>query len=63
MNAVQINEYGGVDVLTVKNDVPEPTLKAGQVLVENHAASINPVDWKIRAGYMKELHLSNFLSH
>lgn len=55
MKAVQINSYGGIEVLEINENTPIPTPQKGQVLVENHAASINPVDWKIRAGYLKEM--------
>lgn len=55
MKAIQINKYGGNEVLEINNNVPKPTPSKGQVLVEVHAASINPVDWKIRAGYLKEI--------
>lgn len=54
MKAVQINSYGGVDVLQVNDDVPKPVVGEGQVLVEVYAASLNPFDWKLREGYAKE---------
>lgn len=55
MKAVQINTYGGIDVLEINENVPKPTPSKNQVLVEVHAASINPIDYKIRAGYLKEM--------
>lgn len=55
MKAAQINSYGGVEVLEINDNASVPTPQKGQVLIENHAASINPVDWKIRAGYLKEM--------
>ena len=55
MKALQIRRYGGKDVLELNQNVAKPVAGEGQVLVEAHAASINPVDWKIRAGYLKEM--------
>ncbi len=55
MKAVQINAYGTNDVLEISENAPKPSLKQGQVLVEDHVASFNPFDWKIRAGYLKEM--------
>ncbi len=54
MKAVQINSYGGYEVLQINENAVEPVSKKGQILVEVHAASINPFDWKIRKGYLKE---------
>jgi alcohol dehydrogenase len=55
MKAIQINAYGGADVLEVNTTAAKPSLKPNQILVENHAASINPIDWKVRAGYLKDM--------
>jgi NADPH:quinone reductase-like Zn-dependent oxidoreductase len=54
MKAVQYSNYGGIDVLKVVTDVDKPVIHDGQVLVEIEAASINPVDYKVRLGYMKD---------
>ncbi len=53
MRAVQISAWGGPEVVAV-NNVPEPTLGAGQVRVAVAATGVNPVDWKIREGHMKD---------
>jgi NADPH:quinone reductase-like Zn-dependent oxidoreductase len=50
MKAVRLYEYGGPENLKVEDDVPEPTLTADSVLVAAAAASVNPIDWKIRSG-------------
>ena len=54
MRALQIAQYGGKDVLALNQNAPKPVTGNRQVLIEVHAASINPIDWKIRAGYLKE---------
>jgi NADPH:quinone reductase-like Zn-dependent oxidoreductase len=54
MKAVRFHEYGGPEVLKYE-DAPKPEPAAGEVLVRVHAAGINPLDWKIRAGFLKEM--------
>jgi NADPH:quinone reductase-like Zn-dependent oxidoreductase len=49
MKAVVIDGFGGVDQLHIQN-VDEPPVGRGEVLVRVHATSINPVDLKIRDG-------------
>jgi NADPH:quinone reductase-like Zn-dependent oxidoreductase len=51
MKAIQYTEYGSADVLQMV-DVPSPDVAAGQVKIDVRALSINPLDWKIRAGAM-----------
>ncbi|CAF0843561.1 unnamed protein product [Adineta steineri] len=54
MKAAQQNGYGDArNVLTLRDDVPVPReLSSKQILVRVHAASINPVDWKVLNGNM-----------
>jgi NADPH:quinone reductase-like Zn-dependent oxidoreductase len=53
MRAVRFHEYGPPSVLVVDEiDRPEP--KAGDVLIQVHAAGVNPIDWKMRAGYLQQ---------
>lgn len=54
MKAVVINEYGSKDNL-VEQDVQKPSPEKNQVIVELKATSINPIDWKLREGYLKEM--------
>lgn len=49
MQAIYQQRYGGSDVLTF-GELPQPTIKPHQVLVEVHATSVNPRDWLIRSG-------------
>ncbi len=49
MFALQFDEYGGPEVLRV-GEAPEPHAGPGQVRVVVRAASVNPIDWKIRSG-------------
>ncbi|SFB21302.1 NADPH:quinone reductase [Lentibacillus halodurans] len=53
MKAVVIHQYGGTDQL-VEEEVPNPVIADDQVLVELHATSVNPIDWKVREGYLQE---------
>ena len=50
MKAVRIYAYGGPETLTYEQDVPEPTIGADEILVETTAASVNPINWKVRSG-------------
>ena len=53
MKAVRFDEYGGVDVLEVR-DVEDPVAGPGRVLVAVKAAGINPGEISIREGRLHE---------
>ncbi len=55
MKVVQINKYGSNDVVEIIKNLPKPTLIPSKVLVEIHSAGVNPVDWKIREGYLQQM--------
>ncbi|HZG05736.1 MAG TPA: NADP-dependent oxidoreductase [Streptomyces sp.] len=51
MKAIALEKYGGPDDLTLL-DLPDPKVGPDSVLVRVKAAGVNPVDWKIGAGYL-----------
>ncbi|POX40237.1 alcohol dehydrogenase [Streptomyces sp. Ru73] len=51
MKAITANKYGDPDVLEL-TDQPDPKLGPDSVLIRVKAAGVNPVDWKILAGYL-----------
>ncbi len=52
--AIQFSAYGGPDVLSV-NRIVAPAARAGEVVIDVHAASVNPIDWKVRAGVLRNI--------
>src|SRR5258705_1549445 len=53
MKAIRIHNYGGPEALQYE-DAPRPEPQVGEVLVRVHAAGVNPIDWKVREGHMKD---------
>jgi len=53
VKAYGFNSYGGPEVQQFL-ELDEPTPLAGEVLIQVKAAGVNPMDWKIRAGYLRE---------
>src|ERR1700719_4928770 len=54
IKAVRIAQYGGSDQLKYE-EAPLPEIGPGHVLAKVRYAGVNPVDWKIREGYMKQV--------
>ena len=54
MKAVLLHGYGGVDQLHYEEDAPDPVPGPGEVLVRVISTSVNPMDYKIRQGLMKD---------
>src|ERR1700693_473612 len=50
MKAVVLHEYGGPEKLNFEDNVPEPQISGSTVLIAAAAASVNPIDWKLRSG-------------
>jgi NADPH:quinone reductase-like Zn-dependent oxidoreductase len=60
MKAVAIHSFGGPDVLSFE-EMPKPEPRQNEVLIRIRAAGVNPVDWKIREGYMGEVQLPSIM--
>lgn len=53
MRAIQVRNYGGPEELKLEEKSrPEP--QAGEALLRVHAAGVNPIDWKLCSGSMKD---------
>src|ERR1700681_4938608 len=59
MRAVRVSGYGGPEQLKLEQ-VERPRPQAGEVLLRVHAAGVNPIDWKIRQGFLKEFMPTTF---
>jgi NADPH:quinone reductase-like Zn-dependent oxidoreductase len=59
MKAVVVHQYGGPEVLKFE-EYPDPVAGPGEVLVRVAAASVNPIDYKRRAGLTKDFYPLQF---
>jgi NADPH:quinone reductase-like Zn-dependent oxidoreductase len=59
MKAIVVHEYGGPEVLKFE-EYPDPVPGQGEVLVRVAAASVNPIDYKRRAGLTKDFYPIKF---
>jgi len=59
MKAIVLHQYGGPDMLKFE-DYPDPVPGPGEVLVRVAAASVNPIDYKRRAGLTKDFYPMHF---
>ncbi len=59
MRAIVVHQYGGPEVLKFE-DYPDPVTGPGEVLVRVAAASVNPIDYKRRAGLTKDFYPMQF---
>ena len=58
MRGIAYDEFGGPEVLTLRDDLPDPPVGPDTVLVRVHGAGVNPVDTGIRQG-----NLAGFFPH
>jgi NADPH:quinone reductase-like Zn-dependent oxidoreductase len=59
MKAVVVHQYGGPEVLKFE-EYPDPVPGNGEVLVRVAATSVNPIDYKRRAGLTKDFYPLKF---
>ncbi len=59
MKAIVVHQYGGPEVLKFE-EYPDPVAGPGEVLVRVAAASVNPIDYKRRAGLTKDFYPMTF---
>lgn len=59
MKAIVVHQYGGPEVLKFE-EYPDPTPDAGEVLVRVAASSVNPIDYKRRAGLTQDFYPIKF---
>jgi NADPH:quinone reductase-like Zn-dependent oxidoreductase len=59
MKAIVVHQYGGPEVLKFE-DYPDPVPGQGEVLLRVAASSVNPIDYKRRAGLTKDFYPMHF---
>lgn len=59
MKAIRIHEYGDAGTLKLE-EIPRLPITDDQILVRIRDAGVNPIDWKIRQGYLKQVMPATF---
>ncbi|MGA7315741.1 MAG: NADP-dependent oxidoreductase [Silvibacterium sp.] len=60
MKAVVLHEYGSPENLKFEDHVAEPQVSGDTVLIAAAATSVNPIDWKLRSGMMRNIFSLSF---
>lgn len=60
MKAMRIHQYGDAGTVRLE-DVPPLSISDDQIYVRVHGAGVNPIDWKIREGYLQQVMPVSFL--
>lgn len=53
MKAVRLTKYGGKEAVSVVN-ISSPEISSGKILIQVYAAGVNPIEWKIQNGFLKD---------
>jgi NADPH:quinone reductase-like Zn-dependent oxidoreductase len=59
MKAIRIHSYGHSDQMKLE-ETARPSIRPEEALIKIRAAGVNPVDWKIREGYLKDVLRASF---
>jgi len=59
MKAIRFHQYGDAGTLKLE-EIPPLTITDDQILVRIRDAGVNPIDWKIRQGYLKQVMPASF---
>jgi NADPH:quinone reductase-like Zn-dependent oxidoreductase len=60
VRGIAYDRFGDLDVLSLRDDLPEPPVGPDVVLVRVHAVGVNPVDMGIRGGHLAGLYPHHF---
>ena len=55
MRAFVLSGYGAISDHVRLTEIPDPVASPGEVLIEIHAASLNPIDFKLAHGALKRI--------
>ena len=58
MKAMVMTGFGTPEVFELR-EIPKPLIKPGYVIIRVRASSVNPIDYKIRSGLLKNLSPEN----
>jgi NADPH:quinone reductase-like Zn-dependent oxidoreductase len=59
MKAIRIHQYGDASTLKLE-EIPRLSIADDQILIRIRDAGVNPIDWKIRQGYLKQVMPAHF---
>jgi len=59
MKAIRIHQYGDADTLKLE-EIPRLSIADDQMLIRIRDAGVNPIDWKIRQGHLKQVMPATF---